>query len=103
MVGALKNIAKSVILLLFVANILIDSADGAEKSFYSINIATVKSLKEVSRHINSLKFKDQMVFWEKSKIQGTEQFYRVYLGRYESWLSYYLYVRQTIWKIPLGI
>ncbi|MFC1859211.1 DUF1566 domain-containing protein [Thermodesulfobacteriota bacterium] len=80
-----KSFLKKSFLVLFLFVMVIDRADGAEQIYYSINIATLKSLKEVNQHVNSLKLKGKLVFWEETKVQGLGIFYRVYLGRYRNW------------------
>ena len=80
-----KSMLKITFLLLFPQLIVINGADCAEQIYYSINIATLKSLEEVNKHVNSLRLQGKMVFWEKAKVQGLGEFYRVYLGRYKNW------------------
>jgi len=85
MASKFKSIMKSVFLLLTIMFALFDPAYCGERIFYSIHFATLKNLRDVNEQINSLKEKEKMVFWEKTKIPGMGKLYRVYVGRYKDW------------------
>jgi hypothetical protein len=80
-----KSILKSVLFSLVVIFVLTDPVICAGKGFYSIHFATLKDFRDVNKQVNLLKEKGKVVFWEKTEIPAVGQFYRVYIGRINSW------------------
>jgi len=72
----------AVFLLTMAVIVLISTAYGAERVYYSIHFASFKDLENANRQVNSLKEKGKMVFWKETDVPGKGTFYRVYLGRY---------------------
>lgn len=56
--------------------------EGAERIYFSIHIASFKSLKNTNRFLNSLKNKGKLVFWKQVDVPGKGLYHRVYLGKY---------------------
>jgi hypothetical protein len=56
---------------------------GAERTYYSIHLASFKDLQNANGYVNKLTKKGKLVFWKKKDIPGKGEFYRVYLGKYQ--------------------
>lgn len=52
--------------------------------YYSIHLASFKSLQNANKFVNSLKNQGKIVFWKEADIIGKGLFYRVYLGKYDN-------------------
>ena len=61
-----------------------DVANCAERVFYSIHLASFKSLHRANIKVNALKKKSKIIFWKETDVPKKGKFYRIYLGRYNS-------------------
>jgi len=82
-VSLLNAVVNGFLLFLAAVVILIEQAECAQRTFYSIQIATLTNLQHTKIHVNSLKKKRKTVFWKKINIPGKGEFYRVYLGKFK--------------------
>lgn len=80
-----KHISKNGLLLTcLMMFISADVADCAERVFYSIHLASFKSLHRANIQVNALKKKRKIIFWKETDVPKKGKFYRIYLGRYNS-------------------
>lgn len=78
-----RYIGKICLLLLFpIIVMVVDVAYCAERTYYSIHLASFKDLRNANGYVNTLSKKGKMVFWKKADVPGKGEFYRVYLGKY---------------------
>jgi len=106
MISKITNLSKNALLLLLVMFLLVNGADCAGQAYYSIHLFSFKSLEDANKHVNALRNKGKMVFWENVKIQGVGQYYRVYMGRYKTWdeaIQFRNKIKETGAGSPLGI
>lgn len=69
--------------VLMISLILLAATTMAEEQvYYSIHVASFKSLENTNAFINSLKNKGKLVFWKKTTLTDQGDYFRVYLGRY---------------------
>ena len=52
------------------------------KVYYSIHLASFKSLENANRQVNTLQTEGKVIFWKKTDVPGKGLFYRVYLGKF---------------------
>ena len=71
-------------LLLAIMFLEIDTADCAERVYYSIHFASFEYLRNANAQVNALKKKGKIVFWKRTSVPGKGEYYRVYLGRYKN-------------------
>ena len=62
----------------------VDTADCAQRSYYSIHLESFKNLRNANAFVNALKIKGKVVFWKKTDVPGKGIFYRVYMGKYNN-------------------
>ena len=106
MVSKIKNIVIILLLLLPVMFVPVKDANCAGQAYYSIHLFSFKNLEDANKHVNALRNKGKSVFWENVKIQGVGQYYRVYMGRYDSWdeaVKFRNEIKETGPGSPLGI
>jgi len=106
MISKIKKLVKNALLLLPVIFLSVNGADCAGNPYYSIHLFSFKNLEDANKHVNALRNKGKMVFWENVKIQGVGQYYRVYMGRYKSWdeaIQFRNKIKETGTGSPLGI
>lgn len=53
--------------------------------FFSIHVASFKSLENANRHVNNLRVHQKSVFWQEAVVPQKGLFYRVYVGRYATY------------------
>lgn len=106
MISKIKKLVKNALLLLPVMFLSVNGADCAGNPYYSIHLFSFKNLEDANKHVNALRNKGKMVFWESVKIQGVGRYYRVYMGRYKSWdeaMQFRNKIKETDTGSPLGI
>jgi hypothetical protein len=106
MISKIKKLVKNALLLLPVMFLSVNGADCSGNPYYSIHLFSFKNLEDANKHVNALRNKGKMVFWESVKIQGVGRYYRVYMGRYKSWdeaMQFRNKIKETDTGSPLGI
>jgi len=64
--------------------IIVESAYGSPRTFYSIQVAALTNLRQTKIQVNSLKKKEEIVFLKKTHIPGKGKYYRIYLGKFKN-------------------
>ena len=72
------------VLVALVILVTFNCAECSQETYYSIHLASFKDLKRANNFVNTLTNKGKLVFWEKTDVPEKGEFYRVYLGKYES-------------------
>ena len=60
----------------------VNADDPLVRVYYSIHLASFKDFGNANAFVNTLKKKEEIVFWREVDVPGKGLFYRVYLGRY---------------------
>jgi hypothetical protein len=76
MISKIKKLVKNALLLLPVMFLSVNGADCSGNPYYSIHLFSFKNLEDANKHVNALRNKGKMVFWESVKIQGVGRYYR---------------------------
>jgi hypothetical protein len=75
---------KVLLVSLLIVFIPIEAADCTENAYYSIHLASFKKLKHANNFVNAMTNKGKLLFWKKTDVPGKGEYYRVFLGKYET-------------------
>jgi len=75
---------KVLVVSLLIIFIPIETADCTENVYYSIHLASFKKLKNANNFVNGMTNKGKLLFWKKTDVPGKGEYYRVFLGKYET-------------------
>lgn len=79
-----RFLTHGLLLTVLVIFIGVDVGECSERIFYSIHLASFKSLRNANIEVNALKKKRKTVFWKETDVPEKGKFYRIYLGRYKN-------------------
>jgi hypothetical protein len=75
---------KVLLVFLLIVFIPIEPADCTENTYYSIHLASFKKLKNANNFVNAMTNKGKLLFWKQTDVPGKGEYYRVFLGKYET-------------------
>ncbi len=73
-----------VVVTLLIMSIPFETADCTQNIYYSIHLASFKELKNANNFVNAMTNKGKILFWKKTDVPGKGEYYRVFLGKYET-------------------
>ncbi|RLC24923.1 MAG: hypothetical protein DRH56_06175 [Deltaproteobacteria bacterium] len=84
-VSSLKRyVARGMLFLPFILFLCHGSVCWGGRDYYSIHVQSFRDLANANAYVNAIKSKRKVVFWKKTQVPGKGEFYRVYLGKYQT-------------------